>query len=108
MQTGAPTKVQWTKDRKTLGPVVTRIGTANVTHVIPSVASKDQGPYSCFASNVGGTATAVTTLVVKGRKTLQGTLLNSVNRLLKSGIRIDDEGPLSRKNTHNTPLLMPL
>ena len=56
-------------DRRTLGPVVTRIGTTNVTHIIPSVGSKDQGLYSCFASNVGGAATTVTTLVVKGKKT---------------------------------------
>lgn len=67
VKTGAPAKVQWVMDRQTLGPVLTRIGTVNVTHVIPSVTSKDQGPYSCFASNVGGTATAVTMVVAKGR-----------------------------------------
>lgn len=67
VQTGAPARVQWIMDRRTLGPVVTRIGTANVTHIIPSVTNKDQGPYSCFASNVGGTATAVTTVIVKGK-----------------------------------------
>lgn len=67
VQTGAPARVQWIMDRRTLGPVVTRIGTANVTHIIPSVTNEDQGPYSCFASNVGGTATAVTTVIVKGK-----------------------------------------
>ena len=67
VKTEAPAKVQWTMDRRTLGPVLTRIGTANVTHVIPSITSRDQGPYSCFASNVGGTATAVTMVKVKGR-----------------------------------------
>ena len=67
VKTEAPAKVQWTMDRRTLGPVLTRIGTANVTRVIPSVTSNDQGPYSCFASNVGGTATAVTMVTVKGR-----------------------------------------
>ena len=67
VKTGAPAKVQWIMDRRTLGPVVTRIGTANVTHTIPSVTNEDKGPYSCFASNVGGTATAVTTVIVKGK-----------------------------------------
>ena len=67
VKTGAPAKVQWIMDRRTLGPVVTRIGTANVTHTIPSVTNEDKGPYSCFASNVGGSATAVTTVIVKGK-----------------------------------------
>ncbi|KAL9989079.1 hypothetical protein ACROYT_G003587 [Oculina patagonica] len=70
VETSALAKVQWMMDRRTLGPVVTRIGSANVTHVIPSVARKDQGLYSCFASNVGGAATAVTTLVVKVPRTV--------------------------------------
>lgn len=67
VETGAPAQVQWIMDRRALGPVMTRIGTSNVTHIIPSVTSKDQGPYSCFASNVGGTATAITAIIVNGK-----------------------------------------
>ncbi|PFX30360.1 hemicentin-1-like isoform X2 [Stylophora pistillata] len=65
VQTGAPAKVQWIVDRRALGPVATRIGSANVTYIITSVTSRDHGPYTCFASNVGGTARATTTVVVK-------------------------------------------
>lgn len=63
--TETPAKVQWIMDRRTLGPVLTRIGSANVTYIIASITSKDQGPYTCFASNVGGTARASTTVNVK-------------------------------------------
>lgn len=66
VKTGPSAQVQWTMDTRTLGPVLTHIGTVNVTHVIPSVTSKDQGPYSCSASNVGGMSTAVTLLLAKG------------------------------------------
>ena len=65
--TETPAKVQWIMDRRTLGPVLTRIGAANVTYIIASITSKDQGPYTCFASNVGGTARASTTVNVKGK-----------------------------------------
>ena len=65
--TETPAKVQWIMDRRTLGPVLTRIGSANVTYIIASITSKDQGPYTCFASNVGGTASASTTVNVKGK-----------------------------------------
>lgn len=82
VQTGAPAKVQWIMDRRTLGPVVTRIRTANVTHIIPSVTNKDQGPYSCFASNVGGTATAITTVVVNGKKLAAIVLISHQNQEL--------------------------
>ena len=67
VKTEVPSKIQWTMGRRTLGPVHTRIGTFNVTHVIPLVGHKDKGPYSCFASNIGGTDTVTSTLIIKGK-----------------------------------------
>lgn len=67
IKTRAPAKVQWTMNGKTLGPVLTRIGEVNITHTIPSVTSNTEGPYSCVASNVGGTTLAVTLVAAKGR-----------------------------------------
>lgn len=91
VQTGAPAKVQWIMDRRTLGPVVTRIRTANVTHIIPSVTNKDQGPYSCFASNVGGTAAAITTVVVNGKK-LAASFDKSPKSRTRNYMYVTDEG----------------
>lgn len=68
VKTKAPAKIQWTMNSKTLGPVLTHTGTINITHVIPSVTNKNQGPYSCSATNVGGTGTASTQLRAKGRE----------------------------------------
>ena len=67
IETGAPAKVQWTMNGKTLGPVLRRIGEVNITHTIPSVTSNTEGPYSCVASNVGGTTSAVILVAAKGR-----------------------------------------
>ncbi|XP_048587507.1 hemicentin-1 isoform X2 [Nematostella vectensis] len=60
-----PFRVQWTKGRDALGPVLTRVGQVNVTHSIRVTTDRDEGSYTCFASNAGGTAIAVTRLVVK-------------------------------------------
>lgn len=66
VSSSAPFKVQWTKNRSVLGPVSTRIGKVNLTHVIAGASLRHQGDYTCYASNVGGSASATTTLTVKG------------------------------------------
>jgi hypothetical protein len=68
VQSVVPFRSQWSKGLESIGSVTTEMGIANITHSILSASTRNEGLYTCFASNVGGTGSSVTRLVVKGMK----------------------------------------